>query len=814
MTQLNDPRIRGLGTLHVIPDDIFSEHVLAKLSDQDLAHCARVSRFFYVFSRDDQLWKKHCLDKWGSDHGVMHNFMYRGTWLLTYLFPTMLNEIDEEKVWAHPLCRLLHFPEITSHYLYAKWCRCNMFLGKFVPTQKTSSDSKISTENEMELINEKFESLYDAQSVPVLIRNDSVEKWKAWTEWKWETLLKKYGKTIFRVANERGGKHRYLPMSLESYIRYIRAQHDETPLYIFDANFADKEPEMADAYEVPKYFQDDFFSVLSGKRPPYRWIIIGPARSGASWHVDPAGTSAWNITIEGRKRWALYPPHIFPPGLSVSRTGINNHQSLYNTDILDNAKDSATSLFWFLEVYPQLPPEMRPLEIIQEPGQIIFIPSGWWHMVLNIDDTVAVTQNFANIHNLEHMWETFHEKMLKTYPYLEPFIARKVSIFSDTTDDPVIKEEGFTSRLDFLEGFRDLKIWHPRVIDVLGRYSLDENVPIEVISQGQNPVFRSSATIIKFYSHIFNGVKTFNGEIQIYSIITDHIPEKYKRYFSKILGSGYLFYESIERHYRWPYIVFEADTIGGISLAEVIARGGSSPSNEVIDFSAEILHALHSLPSAFIPDHTNETAFEHPFHQFINLQISRASKVHSGWLIFPLHLISQISSYLPSSSYEIHNSELDGPLAGILHGDLNAENILGAVLPSEGSSNNLDHDHKEHHGNCSDDDDELMGYWTPTTIIDFGDSQVYGGDPLFDLIPIYISVLRCSKILLKGFIEKYNDEIEGKQKISLRMFRRRAMWYTLLWEFEGAVRYLIGHFPNVRECKNWEEVEDLVWGIE
>lgn len=93
-------------------------------------------------------------------------------------------------------------------------------------------------------------------------------------------IFLKYGKTVFRVANERGGKYRYLSMSLESYAHYIRIQHDETPLYIFDANFADRDSEMAEAYEVSKYFQEDFFSVLSDKRPPYRWIIIGPARSG------------------------------------------------------------------------------------------------------------------------------------------------------------------------------------------------------------------------------------------------------------------------------------------------------------------------------------------------------------------------------------------------------------------------------------------------------------------------------------------------------------------------------------------------------
>jgi hypothetical protein len=39
------------------------------------------------------------------------------------------------------------------------------------------------------------------------------------------------------------------------------------------------------------------------------------------------------------------------------------------------------SLGRYLEVYPQLPVAMRPLEIVQQPGEIIYVPSGWWHMV-------------------------------------------------------------------------------------------------------------------------------------------------------------------------------------------------------------------------------------------------------------------------------------------------------------------------------------------------------------------------------------------------------------------------------------------------
>ena len=52
-------------------------------------------------------------------------------------------------------------------------------------------------------------------------------------------------------------------------------------------------------------------------------------------------------------------------------------------------------------MYPFLAPHQRPLEHIQSAGEIVFLPSRWWHMVLNCSDTVAVTQNFVPLSGLE-----------------------------------------------------------------------------------------------------------------------------------------------------------------------------------------------------------------------------------------------------------------------------------------------------------------------------------------------------------------------------------------------------------------------------
>ncbi len=44
---------------------------------------------------------------------------------------------------------------------------------------------------------------------------------------------------------------------------------------------------------------------------------------------------------------------------------------------------------WVRDVYPTLPPALRPIEFIQEAGDVVVLPSWWAHATVSVGDTLG-----------------------------------------------------------------------------------------------------------------------------------------------------------------------------------------------------------------------------------------------------------------------------------------------------------------------------------------------------------------------------------------------------------------------------------------
>lgn len=66
------------------------------------------------------------------------------------------------------------------------------------------------------------------------------------------------------------------------------------------------------------------------------------------------------------------------------------------------------SVTWFRKMYPRARSHAwsgpRPMDCVQHPGEIMYVPDGWWHAVLNLDHTVAVTQNVVGSSRFDKVW--------------------------------------------------------------------------------------------------------------------------------------------------------------------------------------------------------------------------------------------------------------------------------------------------------------------------------------------------------------------------------------------------------------------------
>eukprot|EP01065_Artemidia_motanka_P000279 TRINITY_DN10114_c0_g2_i1.p1 TRINITY_DN10114_c0_g2~~TRINITY_DN10114_c0_g2_i1.p1 ORF type:complete len:517 (+),score=141.47 TRINITY_DN10114_c0_g2_i1:657-2207(+) len=362
LTSRPNIRAQGIGRLSRVSDAAIQE-VISYCGAADVASLAGVCRSLHCFANSEEVWKSLTLFSLRPDG----KFFYRSSWRQSYIDTLWATQLRNGPAPAHVPIKVQGFysDELYHSFRDARtpvprsWLRVQN-----VPRVDASGLSK-----------EAFVEQYEQANTPVVLRGIASE-WPAFRAWTRERMERDWGEREFQCEAAK--------LTLSEYFRYCDGQSDDRPIYLFDKAFTETVPDMGSHFQVPQYFEDDLFKVLGEGRPDYRWLIMGPARSGSSFHVDPNSTDAWNACIQGRKRWLLYPPGAVPPGVVPSADGAD-------------VASPISIVEWFLSYYHRKASGgVAPLEVTVEPGEMMFIPNGWWHLCLNLTPTVCVTQNYVS----------------------------------------------------------------------------------------------------------------------------------------------------------------------------------------------------------------------------------------------------------------------------------------------------------------------------------------------------------------------------------------------------------------------------------
>ncbi|KAL3945473.1 MAG: hypothetical protein SGBAC_000444, partial [Bacillariaceae sp.] len=263
---------------------------------------------------------------------------------------------------------------------------------------------------------EKFFEEYENKNMPVII--EGAAKGMAVNRWRKSGYLQgNVGESrTFRATS--GAAPLPATFGLKAYEEYGKfAYLEESPLYLFDRTaFASNDQWSNDFF--PEFYEKcpfwdpaanhghDLLQHLgTERRPDHTWLILGPKRSGSVFHLDPNCTHAWNACIEGRKRWIFYPPGVNPPGVFPSEDG--------DEVALPLSVGEWLMQYWeeHMKQHRSRPPHERPMECTVGPGDVIFVPHGWWHSVINLDDrNIAITHNYVSPSNLGNALKFFKDK--------------------------------------------------------------------------------------------------------------------------------------------------------------------------------------------------------------------------------------------------------------------------------------------------------------------------------------------------------------------------------------------------------------------
>lgn len=167
---------------------------------------------------------------------------------------------------------------------------------------------------------------------------------------------------------------------MADYIDYLETTRDPSPYYLASWDFMLEAPELADHFRLPSYWQDWLLEVTRN---------CGRVCCGClSVRPKPAFGCTW--------MWATRPP-------GMSSCWVLKRWTLFDPEQLDYLYSGAVDTFQpDLEAHPKFA-LARGYQCLLGPGEAIFVPSRWWHQTQILENSLAVSGNYATRHNIHHV---------------------------------------------------------------------------------------------------------------------------------------------------------------------------------------------------------------------------------------------------------------------------------------------------------------------------------------------------------------------------------------------------------------------------
>jgi histone arginine demethylase JMJD6 len=245
---------------------------------------------------------------------------------------------------------------------------------------------------------EEFAAKYLYPNKPVILRG-ALSNWKALGLWTPEFFKTHFGDLTFTINVAEYGqasydRNRSSEFTMSEFIDRVLASTEDRPApYFRNKVLHDLFPSLKEDIQplpdflLPNWLPDKYLVKPVGKilnRGAEIEIYIGG--TGGAFpvlHYDGAGTHAFLMQIYGRKRYIVYPPeqeeYLYP---SPEKPNL----SLIDIDKPD------------LEQFP-LFAKAVPMAFELEPGELLFVPSHWWHTAKILTPSITLSANVLNASN-------------------------------------------------------------------------------------------------------------------------------------------------------------------------------------------------------------------------------------------------------------------------------------------------------------------------------------------------------------------------------------------------------------------------------